>query len=300
LIVSRAGRANLLHDQCDFLGSTVKLAEEFGIAHSMLSASDLAARFPQLILSGDEIAYYEPGAGILNPEACVRAHLRVAARYGNQLLRYGETVREIRSDASRTIVETDHGTYTPGTTIICAGPWLPELVPALAKRLTVRRQVMYWFALDGSEDYSHDVFPIFIWPWGGGDGEAFYGFPQNDANGVASIKVATEQRDVSTTPSSVARDVTRDDIDAMYRRHVRPHLRGVHARCVKSATCLYTNAPQATFLIDRLPDSPNVIVVSACSGHGFKHSAAIGDAVARMVVTGQTPDVLAPFRLSVI
>jgi sarcosine oxidase len=39
------------------------------------------------------------------------------------------------------------------------------------------------------------------------------------------------------------------------------------------------------------------MIVSACSGHGFKHSAAIGEAVAEAVSTGTTPAVLAPFRL---
>jgi sarcosine oxidase len=83
----------------------------------------------------------------------------------------------------------------------------------------------------------------------------------------------------------------------MYATHVKGKLRGIGARCVKAATCLYTNAPAANFIIDRLPDAPDTIVVSACSGHGFKHSAAIGEAVAVMAAARETPEVLRPFSL---
>ena len=40
-----------------------------------------------------------------------------------------------------------------------------------------------------------------------------------------------------------------------------------------------------------------MIVVSACSGHGFKHSVAIGDLVAELVVETAPPALLAPFAL---
>ena len=35
-------------------------------------------------------------------------------------------------------------------------------------------------------------------------------------------------------------------------------------------TCMFTNTPDEHFVIDRLPDTPEILVVSACSGHGFK------------------------------
>ena len=42
-------------------------------------------------------------------------------------------------------------------------------------------------------------------------------------------------------------------------------------------------------MIDRHPEHDAVLIVSACSGHGFKHSPAIGEAVAQWL-TGQQPD----------
>jgi sarcosine oxidase len=53
--------------------------------------------------------------------------------------------------------------------------------------------------------------------------------------------------------------------------------------------CLYTNTPDLHFIIDRHPaHAERVVVVSACSGHGFKFATAIGEIVADLVA-GTTP-----------
>jgi sarcosine oxidase len=163
----------------------------------------------------------------------------------------------------------------------------------------VRRQVLFWFERDvayhPAVSYRSGDFPIFIWHWGTGADDVFYGFPQMD--GASAIKVACEQREAATAPEGVNRDVSPVEIAAMHANHVKGKLRGISARCVKAATCLYTNAPSANFIIDWLPEMPDTIVVSACSGHGFKHSAAIGEAVAVMAATRETPEMLRPFSL---
>ena len=299
LILARAGQESWMHDQRDFLGNTFLAANAFGIAHERLSTDDIAARFPQFVLQGDEYAYFEPGAGYLAPEACVHAQLQLAAQYRADLS-YGEKVISVASAGKQTIVETDRARYAPGTTIVTAGPWVPTLLPTLAAKLTIRRQVLYWFERDlGNKptlSYRADNFPIFIWHWGAGEDDVFYGFPQiDDAN---DIKIASEQRAFSTTPEAVDRIVSPTEITEMYENHIAGKLRGISARCVKATTCLYTNAPSANFIIDRLPDQPDTIIVSACSGHGFKHSAAIGEAVATMAISGETPEVLKPFALN--
>jgi sarcosine oxidase len=289
-----------MHEQRDFLGSTIAAAREFSIAHEVLAASAVAERFPQFALTGDEVGYYEPGAGYLVPEACVSAQLELAARFG-AVLKTGESVRAIRQSNRTTVVDTDRATYTPGTTVIAAGPWLPALMPALSPRLKVRRQVLYWFELADGMSIKPDQCPIFIWHWGAGPDDVFYGFPEianSDGSGLHSIKIATEQCDTVTTPDTVDRNVSPAEISKMFATHIAGRIPTVTARCVKASTCLYTNLPGANFLIDRLPDQPDVIVVSACSGHGFKHSAAIGEAVATMALSGATPALLKPFAFA--
>ena len=62
LILARAGRQSRMHEQRDFLGNTIKLAGQFGIAHELLDAAAIQIRFPQMQLTGDEKGYFEPGA----------------------------------------------------------------------------------------------------------------------------------------------------------------------------------------------------------------------------------------------
>jgi sarcosine oxidase len=56
----------------------------------------------------------------------------------------------------------------------------------------------------------------------------------------------------------------------------------------RRATCLYTVSPDNGFIIDRWPESERLLVVSPCSGHGFKHSAAIGEAVSQQLLDGES------------
>lgn len=46
------------------------------------------------------------------------------------------------------------------------------------------------------------------------------------------------------------------------------------------------------------PDSERILVASARSGHGFKHSAAVGEAMAELALEGYSTLELAPFRLT--
>ena len=73
-------------------------------------------------------------------------------------------------------------------------------------------------------------------------------------------------------------------------KSARRILPGLSPRCVKSKVCLYTQVERARFVIDRLPGQDNIVVASPCSGHGFKHSAAIGELLAAMVLDGARPD----------
>ncbi len=53
--------------------------------------------------------------------------------------------------------------------------------------------------------------------------------------------------------------------------------------------------PDSGFVIDRSASHPAVIIASACSGHGFKHSAALGEAIAESIVEGRSHLDLTPF-----
>jgi sarcosine oxidase len=157
----------------------------------------------------------------------------------------------------------------------------------LAQRFTIRRQVLLWFALkDGepTERYKPDNFPVFYWQLP--RKQALYGFPWIGTDEPA-IKVATEQYDTTTTADTIDRNVTSEEIAAVYSEYVADFMPGVSPRCIKFATCMYTCTEDTHFVIDTLPGEPRVIVASPCSGHGFKHSPAIGEGIAELLTQGR-------------
>ena len=122
--------------------------------------------------------------------------------------------------------------------------------------------------------------------------QAIYGFPSIDGR---TLKVATEQYDTTTTPETVNRNASPEEIAEVWRDYVAPFFPGVTSECTKSAVCLYTCTEDTRFVVDRLPGHDNIIVASPCSGHGFKHSAAMGEAIAQTVLAGRSDLSLAPF-----
>ena len=292
VVAAPAADAASFHGRPGFFERTVAAAERFGIAHERLDAEAIARRWPALRPRGDERGYFEPRAGLLRPEACVQAQLEAAVRDG-AALRLGETVQRIETAGGRPSVLTDRGRLAAAHVVLAAGPWLPALLPpADAAPFAVRRQVLHWFRTDAPELYAPDRLPVFIWMHGA-RGEAFYGMPM--ADGYAGVKVATEQAETSTAPDVVERRVGAAETAAMFETHIRGRLQGLQPATVHDATCLYTSLPEGRFVVDRHPAFEGVTVVSACSGHGFKHSAALGEAVADTLL-GRVPQVdLAPF-----
>ena len=165
----------------------------------------------------------------------------------------------------------------------------------MAERTRVYRQVLQWFPCDDPTAFAPERFPVFIWMYGQHDSDYLYGFPAFDGR---DIKLATEFFEVPTTADTVNRSVTSAESRAMHDRHVAGRLNGVPREASRAQVCLYTVTPDSRFIVDRLPGHTCVAAVSACSGHGFKHSAGLGEAVAQWVLTGASAIDLAPFRLS--
>ncbi len=295
LWISSAAKASKVHVQ-HFFANTVAAAERFGIAHEILDAAAIRRRFPQFSVRDDETGYLEPSAGFLRPEACVRANLAQARAHGAEL-HVGERVAGFEATAQRVTVRTDRGTYHADRLVLAAGPWLPELLAAeLAARFSVSRQVLLWFDVDDAARFAVGRFPVFIWELQR-ERQAIYGFPALDG-ASGGVKCATEQFDATTTPDAVDRRVTEAEAHDVWTRLVAPYLPGVGPRCVRAAACLYTVTPDFGFVIDRHPDSERIVIASPCSGHGFKHSAALGEALAELLSEGRSTIDLAPFRLA--
>jgi sarcosine oxidase len=292
LAISSAATTAATHVE-GFFRNTVSAAERYGIAHELLDAAEIRRRYPQFAVTDNEFGYFEPSAGFLRPEQCVHWQLELARKHGAEL-HMGETALGFEPGSASVRVTTDRGRYEAGTLIVAVGAWAPGLLgPELASLFKVHRQVQFWFAPnDDGRAWQPDRMPVFIWELPVGK-QGIYGFPAIDGG----VKVATESYEATTDPDAVAREVSDAEAAAMHERYVAPFFPGLGPVCTKAATCLYTVTPDFGFVVDRHPEAERVIVASPCSGHGFKHSPAIGEALADLVLEGRSRHDLAPFAL---
>lgn len=282
LILASGSSAAVVHNKGDFVRRTIAAADRFGIPHEVLSPDEIMARFPQFRLLGDEIGYFEPGGGYVRPERCVAAQLGLARRHGAAIRTHTQVTLIARDGDGVCITLADGERILAAEAVVAAGAWSPGLLggeAGLSKHMTVARQVLHWFTPEKPADFAPERFPVFIWLHGNRPEDSFYGFPIPP--GSEGVKVATEQyADVTTDPDHLQREVSTAEQEAMMQEHLAGRLLGLRPSPVRSVACPYTNTPDGDFLIERAPTNPRVLLVSACSGHGFKHSAGLGEAVA--------------------
>lgn len=294
LIISSGAKTAINHVE-NFFENTIEFAEKYNIQHESLNATQIRDRFPQFKVQDNEDGYFEPEAGFLRPEECITAQLELAKKYGAEIHTEEKVIKyEV---GEKVVVITTKGEYTADKLVITAGPWFPQLIDKeYSKYFKVLRQVLFWFDIEDSfNQYTPDKCPIFIWELQGNK-QGIYGFPA--VNGPkGGLKIASEQYESDTTADTVNRNVSQEEIDKMYKDFVEPYLSGVSNKCIKAVSCLYTTTPDSGFVIDFHPKNNQVILASPCSGHGFKHSAAIGEALSELVIEGKSHFDLSSFKL---
>ena len=293
LILGNGAGTAWVHGKPDFVRRTIAAAKRFDIPHEAMDAAEVTRRFPQFGLRGDEIACYEPTGGYVRPEACVEAQLILARRHGATILPNTQVTAITRDGAGAAVATTSGDRHLAADVVLAAGAWSAGLAPApLARHLQVTRQVLHWYEPEDPAAYEPGRFPVYIWTHGDDVEDSMYGFPV--AHGSQGVKVAMEQYSATIpNPDTLVRDVIQAETDHMHRTHVEGRLLGVSPKPIRSAVCMYTITPDGDFLIARA-ENERILLVSACSGHGFKHSAGLGEAVAGAIIAGsETP--FAPF-----
>jgi sarcosine oxidase len=261
-------------------GALVRGARQSAIEHDVpydeLSSREVAERWPDFRLHDDMVGIFERRAGVLLPEQCVAALLAQAAARG-ATIQLGEALLAWAATPSGVEVRTTKGQYAAKTLVLAAGAWLPDLLVGTQLGLWVERQVMHWFdpvRPRAARTGSHN--PVTIWEYE--PERMFYTLPDMGEGAKAAFHHDGERG----AADDIRRTVSDDEIRAV-EEIVARHVPGLRPHVIRSATCLYTNTPDQHFLIDAHPEHANVVIASACSGHGFKFAPAVGEIVAKMV-----------------
>ncbi len=266
----------------------LRSAESAGVRHEVYEDAAFFDRFPAFGFDGPVRAVFAPGSGFLECDAAL-AWLRRSAQDAGAELRGRRTVRGWRVDGDAVTVTTDAGDHRARKLILAAGPWTSRLLPALAGRLDVERQVVGYFSPADPILFRPDRLPIFQI---GHAGARWYGSPAFSAVGV---KFAKFHHAGERGPAMIDGRPPDADDEALIRAGLRAVLPAADGPPLAMESCRFTLAPGGRLRFGPWPDQPRVIVVAACSGHGFKFAPAIGDILADMVEDRRPAVDVAPF-----
>lgn len=281
-LMHKTGGISIGRPQARSIIGIQKSAQVHNLELEILDPDEIHRRWPQLCPRDEMIGAYDDNAGVLFPEACVQAQLDDALKHG-AVLQFGEPVYRWHPDGDGVKVYTEDRVFSAAKLVFAAGAWNGALVSKLNLPLKIERQVLFWFEPASSPElFKPARFPNASWEWSPGKAlycQADFGRGVKTAfhhNGEMLDDVDDLDREVRASDERNLRDAISD---------IMPQLGG---RTRRSIVCMYTDTPDMHFLIDRHPGHPNVIISSACSGHGFKFSPAVGETIADLA-TGTQP-----------
>ena len=262
----------------------------YGLPHEVLAPAEVAGRFPAYRLPSGAMAVFQPDGGFVASEGAITAHV-LGARAAGADIRARERVLSWRAEAGRVVVTSERATYEAGRLVLSAGPWMPDLVPTLRGIAVPERQVLGWFQPIRPALFAPERFPVFNLTIEEGD---LYGFPEF---GIPGFKVGRHHHlGERTTADGCDREPRAED-EAVLRACAERYFPDGAGPVLSLKTCLYTNTPDEHFLVDAHPDHPEVLLLSPCSGHGYKFCPVIGEIAADLVMDGCTRHDIGLFRL---
>lgn len=259
-----------------------------GVEVELLDADALASRYPQFAVAAGDVGVLEPGAGVLDPEGCIRAALELASA-ARADLRFETRVTALDHDDDGVRIWVGTESFAARRAIVATGAWFTDLLPELPLR--VQRSASVWFAGEDRGAFGPDRFPTFVWESDGLDG---WGIPDVDGRGVkvgagpSAPKPWLDHASANDYPIGPADTDPPEDF-------VRRALPGLAPKAVAAVACMNSKSPDGDFVIGTPRLAPSLILTGGFSGHGFKHASAIADLAIDLATDGTTEIPLTPF-----
>jgi monomeric sarcosine oxidase len=263
--------------------ATLATLKKLGVNHTQMTRAELDRAYPQFSLGAAAWAIFEPESGALMARRAIQTLVAEMLKQGVEYSRGAVTAPTGRGrlDYVRT---TSGETYRADEFVFACGPWLPKIFPGrLGHRIFPTRQEVFFFGTPaGDFRFCPPALPTWI-----DVGNLIYGFPDLENRG---LKVALDSHGPAFDPDRGERWVPPESVEAMRKTvgQLFPALQD--APLLETRVCQYENTSNGDFLVDRHPDFTNVWLLGGGSGHGFKHSPALGEYVASRILEGGAVD----------
>ncbi|WP_353640922.1 FAD-binding oxidoreductase [Mesorhizobium sp. WSM2239] len=246
-----------------------------GYPIDLLTAGEAAARWPFLEPGTFRYAFFSPEGGALHCR-------KIAAGLANWLRNNGVNIYE-----NSKVVAVDEGlgeialesgeTMRADKIIVAAGAWVLKLFPRLGSDLKTYRTALAYVEPPADLKAVWEAAPVILDVGGKTDG---YIVPPS---GRAGMKFGSGLHKVPTSDADWNRLPVEGEGEAIRNLFQPPIARIGEYTVTEVVTCAYTFTADERFLAN---ETGKCLIVSACSGHGYKFGAAVGRRVARAVANG--------------
>jgi sarcosine oxidase len=250
-----------------------------GIPFELLDPQEVAARWPNVHLPEGTVTVYTPSSGIV-PAARSVAALQIHARIRGAVLRANCPVERLEPVDGGVVVHSARGPVLARKVVVTADAWTNALLAPLGASvpLEVMQEQVTYFVPEDPGAFALGTFPNWIW-----EGPvAYYGFP---TYGEPTIKAARDVSQIAADPDARTFVPSEERIGELQR-----FLRGIFdgsGEVLRTVTCQYAITPGREFVLDSVPQHPDVIV-GLGAGHAFKYTPVIGRILAELA-TGAEP-----------
>ena len=260
------------------------------IPYERFGGDEVMRRYPQFRLNQEVDALWQESTGIADAAKGNAAHVATARLHGATILDRCP-VRAIRPFAGGVEVESERGTFSCRRLIVTAGAWMDRVLADVGVNLslTATQEQVTYYATPNLKEFAIGRFPIFIWH----GANVFYGFP---VYGEVATKAAIDASGPAVTPETrtYEADPAREQ---RLESWLAEHIPGFLGPKLYSKTCLYAMPKDRNFVIDSLPETPQIIVCSG-AGHAYKFAGLLGKILSQLALDGQTDYPIAPFSLN--
>jgi glycine/D-amino acid oxidase-like deaminating enzyme len=262
----------------DYVTRTIEVHRRLRLPTAILDRGAMRRLFPQVDFDGIEIGIHEPEFGALMARRAVQALVAEFVAGGGDY-RQAAVRPPPSGDGPLRHIEADGERLAADRFVFACGPWLPRLFPdLLGSRIFPTRQEVFFFAPEAGDGRFE---PGRLPAWADFNaGDIYYGVPNLEGRG---FKIAHDRHGPPIDPDTGDRAPSEAGI-AEVRAYMERRFPGMRGRPLSEArVCQYENSANGDLLIDFHPERPNLLLVGAGSGHGFKHGPAVGKYAAELL-----------------
>ena len=262
-------------EKTPLVDDSIPFAKKHHMEYEYLTTVQLKQRFPFVNTVDLHHAYLDPFGGYLKARESVQSVSEAFIKAGGHYLqaeampgkKEGSRLLQVKLSGGNSIQADGY--------VFACGSWLSRIFKdVLPDLIRCTKQEVYYFGVPAKNASAFENMPV----WVDVDGKDFYyGIPGNQYRG---FKLGVDIRGPVFDPTLGDHVYSPETLikGRKFIAHRFPAL--TDGPLVESRVCPYENSPDGNFIFDLLPETSNVFILGGGSGHGFKHSPALGQLVA--------------------